>query len=206
MIRCFLYVLVGAVAIELAITSAMAAPTTYQYSGGPLVSSPGVPSGLTNVTATFSVDLAPNLTFASPLITDWSFSDGYTTVTSFDGTHTITESLFTTDNTGAIILAALRINGFGTVGGQNIALGFRASNSSANSGSFSGYCFGAVGDPCQGSVFARAEGGTASETLSTPVSEPSPLALVGLGLAALGLARRKRGTEPTRLSATFERV
>jgi len=188
-----------------------AVPITYSYQGGTLVKAiPQVPVSLTSISGTFTADLNPNLSDANgdyrSLVSSFNFSDGFSTATS--SVYDLTEARFFTDATGQITdfwIEVVRPNpmpvgahfsfsvrwddGLGSALPQpSYPLSLADSNLDRTR-----YCRAVTSS---GHACTQAFNAYASESesfqMTVTVPEPNSLTLLGLGVAGLGFARRKR--------------
>lgn len=178
---------------------ASADPITYEYVGPNLPLQPDLPAGVVEIEGTFTVDLPPsNLDPLAifPLL-DYEFSDGLSIFSPDSGDYAVTASLFLTAADSEITSFLLQIfwDPFNTpahpwpvgVAGY-MEIRYNWFGDDLNIVSYctvegpDGTCFGTVD---------TASLGRGSLTVAS-VPEPGTLVLFGLGLAGLGLARRRR--------------
>ena len=184
-----------AVATFLLVTfqSAHAVPVTYLFTAGPYTATPpgsGVPA-ITSPSATFTVDLAANYN-GSATISDWTFSDGFTTITTSTPDYIISATQFITDGNGYLTDAFIQV--FTTIpfGSRPIGLNyFQRINTGLTNQQHT--ATGYIKDALNGGAIVNAPDGQLI-VLSVPVPEPGTLALFGLGLAGMGLVRRRKRT------------
>ena len=169
-------------------------PITYLFDSGPYTPTAGVGiSQIDTPSATFTVDLAPNYN-GSGVISNWMFSDGFTTITESTPDYLISASQFVTDSNGFLIDAFIQV--FTTIPFANRPQGlnyFQRINTGLTNhlDTATGYVQVAGG----GGAIASGPYGQLV-VISVPVPEPGTLCLLSLGLLGFGL-RRRRDKVPT---------
>ena len=177
---------------------AHAIPITYLYAG-PNFSTPlpsGVPAGVTNIAATFTVDIGANYSGYAP-IADWTISDGYTTITSGSPDHAVTSSDFYTDALGEFTRYTVGVQWWPHGPEHPLPMGINYwqyfdyfGPHPAFSESHTAYCAMVDSTDCIQGGMATGFGPGRLTAISIP--EPGTLGLLAAGLLGLALLRRRR--------------
>lgn len=177
-------------------SAAQAGPITYQYNGGSFYSPfmSGIPAGVTGITATFTVDLAANLNFATVPVSSWRISDGLTVIDNTSADYGVFVARASTHSDGSLygFSMYIRWNPYNTVehpiplGGNYIQ--YLAWGVFPNS-QMTFYCTASNSDgTCsEGSWAASSNGGTLALVTAQPVPE-SGSTLLFLSIAFVPIA------------------
>ncbi|NGX16161.1 PEP-CTERM sorting domain-containing protein [Wenzhouxiangella sp. XN24] len=180
----------GVLAVLLSPMAVNAAPITYVYEGAPFTFfGPRMPTGVTGISARFTVDLAPNLGGANVPVLDWTISDGLTTVDDSSSDYFLHRSAATTDALGNLTGFSMQVRGPTYVVGGNYQMRFFVGPTFGESAR-SYYCVeSGLTDPCDPTY---AESRNAGSLSVATVPEPGTFALLGVGLIGMGFASRRK--------------